>query len=316
MTSATYTALADCARRRIEQEWTCTAAERAVLQLIADLSFGLGQTWAYVPCLADFAAVLGVHKSTVCRALRGARKKGYLEILQRRDETLYTLCTQTRGEAADGAQDEAAAVRRRLVELNQARLQGQADPDGQARLPGVLPSEETGAPAAAFSAMMEETARPWPTEGSQRRKVEASAGATDEEEPLAEFHARLENLVRTAERRRGEVESGAAPPPEPPPQRSQAAIFDEAMEKLCRGLKGEPLFVLQQVRAEVQTRGNLQEAAFFKYGGAWRKRVMEHTAAVREAVGEHKNLRLTQGQGADEPGAWIFRRMQSFAQTG
>lgn len=303
MSDATYTALADCARRRIEQEWDCSGTERELLRLITYLSFDLGQTWALIPCLADFAAILGVHKSTVSRALRSVRKKGYLLVLMRREETLYSICTETRGTAAE-TRGTAAETRSRLVEMNKNRLQGKADADGQQRLPGILPSEETAAPAAAFAAMVEESERatiqpPDATNHVPRETtLPATTRAAADDGTDEAFQRRLERMVTTMESQRGDAPAESLP--------RNTDRFDEEMERLCRGLKGEPLHAMERLREEFQSAGKLQEAVLFKWGRVWRKRCLQQTRPLLEACGEHKNLRLTTGKGADEPGAWIY----------
>ncbi|WP_395736306.1 hypothetical protein [Prosthecobacter sp.] len=328
MTDETYSALASCARRRIEQEWSCTAAERAVLQLVTDLSLDLGQTWAFVPCLSDFAAVLGIHKSTVSRALRSALKKGFLLVLKRREETLYCICTETRGDAAAPDESKGREARARLVELNQTRLQGRADPDGQQRIPGILPSEETAAPARAFAAMIEE-----PEPSSSKVPLHETIAVpretilppkTGAEEPWEETEQRIQAMVAAAERSRAEVP--APPPPAPmsaPIQRAtgqssapsgDAANLDRAMLKLCRGLDDQARHVMERLREEFRSGGKLQEAQFFKWGRAWKKRAVDYPRECLEVAGEHKNLRLTTGP-ADEPGGWMFRALQDLTST-
>jgi hypothetical protein len=324
MTSETYMALAGCARKRIEQEWSCSAAERSVLQLVADLSFELGQTWALVPCLGDFAAVLGVHKSTVSRALRSALKKGFVLVLKRREETLYSICTETRGTATPADAQQGEAVRSRLVKLNQTRLQGLADADGQQRLPGVLPSEEVEAPGRAFVAMMEEPQAASNAAASASNQgldatlavprgtmatpeTRATAGGGDDEPP-DELHRKLEAMVRAQEKAWGEVpEAGPARVPASPQEKDS---LEKEMVKLCRGLNPEQRHALAQVRTEFQSGGKLQEAAFFNWGRLWRKHVINHTRICLEVAGEHKALRLSTGKAANEPGAWMYRAMQ------
>lgn len=309
VTSETYNALAECARRRLEHEWDCTDAEHALLSFITELSFDLGQTWAHVPCLADFAAVLGLHKSTICRALRSARKKGFLLILMRRDETLYSICTETRGSTAEeSGADLARLTRARLVEMNKNRLQGKADADGQQRIPGILPSEEVEAPARAFEALLEATnevegaTKSVPCETKTPPASQAQSGDEDDETD-AEFQARLERMTRTMEQQRGDPVIPPAPPG------SDRQRLDEEMSRLCRGLKGEQLHAMERLREEFSSAGKLQEAVFFKWGRAWLKRVRSNARLVLEACGDHKNLRMT-GKGADEPGAWIFTAMK------
>lgn len=304
MTTETYLALAACARRRIECEWACSGAEGGMLMLIAELSFDLGQTWACIPCLADFAAVLGVHKSTVSRALRSVRKKGYLQVLMRRDETLYSICTETRGEMAP-AHDDGAQVKAKLVEMNKNRRAGTADADGQQRLPGVLPSEEIEAPARAFEAMIEVEAAPENVPRGTTLPPATRATAGDAEETDAEFHARLERMTRTMEAVR------ETPQPQPQaPSRQEIHSLDAEMAKLCRGLKGEPLHALERLREEFKSGGKLQEAVFFKWGRPWRTRAINHPRQCLEVASEHKNMRLCTGTTADEPGAWMYRALQ------
>ncbi len=316
MTTETYPALADCARRRIEHEWECSGTERELLQLITALSFDLGQTWALIPCLADFAAVLGVHKSTICRALRSVRKKGWLLVLMRRDETLYSISTETRGTAAAETRSTAAETRARLVEMNKNRCQGKADADGQQRLPGILPSEETAAPAAAFAAMLEQPPHSpshVPRETNEQSTPRAAAG----DDTDAEFHARLESLVHAAEKRRQESEvneSSALPRPSPPTSEERCRL-DAKMRTLCAGLKGEALHAMQRLREEFSSAGKLQEAAFFNWGSKWRQRCKDSPRLVLECAGAHKDIRLID-KPAKEPGAWIWSQMRVCAESG
>lgn len=309
MTNDTYIALGACARKRIEHEWSCSSAERAILQFITDLSFDLGQTWAYVPCLSDFAAVLDIHKSTVSRALRSALKKGFLLVLKRQDETLYSICTETRGNAVPADATKAAEVRARLVAMNQTRLQGHADPDGQQRLIGVLPSEETAAPARAFEAMIEAPEQPLPAphlvprETNSPPPTPAIAGDGAEETDL-EFQRRLEGMVKAAEDARQRVSEAVAKP-----SAADASNLDKEMVKLCRGLSSEQKHVMERLREEFASGGKLQEARFFKYGGYWKSLVKKHPRQCAEVAGEHKNMRLISGP-ANEPGAWMYRALQ------
>ncbi len=309
MITETYTTLAACARRRLAGEWDCTAAERDLLTLITELSFDLGQTWAAVPCLADFAAVLGIHKSTVCRALRRAREKGYLLVMLRRDETLYSLSTETRGNASEKP-GKASQVKAHLLHLNRLRAGGTADITGQQRIPGVLPSEETEAPARAFAALLEDhtPAKPPPS-----RAIDATDTETD-----AEFRTRLERMVLTMEAKRQE-ETPPSPPsasssrltPHASPTPAEAQTFDQQMHTLCRGLRGESLHAMERLREEFATGGKLEEAAFFKWGRLWKSRAQKHPLQCQQIAGEHKALRLQNGRGASQPGAWMYRALQS-----
>lgn len=315
MITETYQALAACARRRLAGEWDCTPAERDMLTLITELSFDLSQTWAAVPSLADFAAVLGIHKSTVCRALRSARQKGFLLVMLRRDETLYSLCTETRGTATT-TPGEAMQVKARLVEMNRVRAGGTSDVDGQQRLPGVLPSEETEAPAKAFSALMEV---PEPIPNVSRGTIQSPATRPppddEDKETDAEFRARLERMVLTMEEQRGDSPMPAVPADSPRSRRDisplEAQSFDEQMARLCRGLRDEQRHAMHLLRDEFASAGKLEEAAFFKWGRLWKSRVLKNPLQCLQVAGEHKAMRLTNGgRGADQPGAWMYRAMQ------
>lgn len=312
MTCETYTALAACARRRIDSEWSCSNSERDLLMLITELSFDLAQTWAMIPSLADFAAVLGVHKSTICRTLRSARKKGFLLVLMRRDETLYSVCTETRGTPHEAEDDRAAKTKARLVEMNKNRRAGTADADGQGRLLGVLPSEEVEAPARAFAALVEDFSKEpksVPCETIPTQATRANVGVDDDDETDAEFHARLERMTRSMEQARGEVPATQSSPPSIPPSRQECQSLAAEMDKLCRGLKGTTLHAMERLREEFASAGKLQEAAFFKWGRKWRSHATKWPHQCLEVAGEHKNLRLTTG-GAREPGAWMYRALQ------
>lgn len=314
MITETYTALAACARRRLAGEWDCTAAERDLLTLITELSFDLQQTWAAVPCLADFAAVLGLHKSTICRALRSARQKGYLLVMLRRDETLYSISTETRGNASE-TPGKASQVKARLIEINRVRAGGTADINGQQRIPGVLPSEETEAPAKAFAALLEETTSATPPPSRV-------APEDDDTETDAEFRTRLERMVLTMEAQRQDQPAAsfdsrfrphASIPAETPrsPSPAEAQTFDEQMRTLCRGLRGDTLHAMERLREEFASAGKLEEAAFFKWGRLWKSRAQKHPLQCLQIAGEHKALRLQNGRGADQPGAWMYRALQA-----
>lgn len=241
MTLEAYNAIAASARQRIEAGWKCTDAERAILGLVNDLSYELGQSLAVVPCLSDFAAALGVHKSTVSRAVRSALKKGYLLIVKRRDETLYGICMDTPADAAPtGEQESRESARRRLVELNENRLQGQADSNGQQRLPGIFESEEISAPAQAFAAMLqqdlEDRAESPPP---PRAAPEPSAMPA----PLRQCHvtttdmdARLSRLQDTMAIAR---ETAADPPAFRRAAPSTATSHEQQWQEMSRGLSGD-----------------------------------------------------------------------------
>jgi hypothetical protein len=285
----TYTALETCARRRLSSEWRCSEAEREMLGLIVDLSFGLGQTWAVVPCLADFAAACGIHKSTACRALRAAVTKGYVQILQRQGETLYTICTATRGQPDDAATEAKQAARERLLAMNRTRHQGTADIDGQERLPGVFESEEITAQAAAFEAIIEEPATPPdPLEKllrtmEQRRQAEAPA-------PPTENH-----LARPA-----------TPDLPPPSARMEMGSLESQWLEMTRGLKDDQLHCLEMIREECRQRAGGEAELMGGYRWAWRKRAKEQTRLYVEAAGVCKAMRLESGIISKSPCAFIY----------
>lgn len=287
----TYEALTECARRRISSEWRCSVAEHEMLSLIVDLSYAIGQSWCVVPCLADFAAACGIHKSTASRALRSAVQKGYLQILSRQGETLYTIITTTRGSGAEVDATKKNETRRRLLEMNRSRLQGIADPSGQARLPGVFESEETEAPAAAFDALVE--------------------GPTPIDEPL-------NRLMRTMDLRRAEEpqpqhtgpeENQTSPSVRPQTGRMEVGSYEAQWQEMTRGLNDQSLFCLEQIRSECQQRKG-GEAEFFQWRWKWRSRAQKQTRLYLEAAAVCKALRLENGTIPDSPGAFIYRSVQ------
>ena len=336
MTKDAYKALTDCAFRRIEREWECNESERAVLHLVNELSFALEQTWAAIAKLSDFGEALGYHKSSISRAIRSASRKGYLAVTKFRDETLYTVCIQTKGQSV-AEDDTRAAAKKRLIEQQMRRLKGTGDLDGQIRLPGILPNEEVEVPSKAFEAMLEEiameTAAPpaaattttttttttTPAGESVPRGTESlvrprSVEAVEEED----LSVKLERLARTQAAIRGEdlsVPANFDQPAARPATSSEKVRLDAQMAQFCRGLTGEPLYAMQRVREEVQAGGKLEEAAFFKYGTLWRQRAETWAHQLLEAAAAHKEMRL-RGQRANSPGAWIFATWkQIVAQT-
>lgn len=334
MMTETYQVLAECAHRRIGQEWACTEAERAVLSLVNDLSFCLGQSLALVPCLADFAAVTGLHKSTISRAIRSALKKGYLMIVKRRDETLYAVCTDTAGTVATEEGQDREAAKERLVQLNETRLQGQADGNGQQRLPGILPSEEIAAPAAAFAAMLEASEpekRP-----NELCSDDSPPAATRVNSPVyvapEEVLGKLDRLTRAMDERRGDgvrvASAAVAPDPVKPdvvlfanhPQGQRPLVATEARrrsggreparwEAISRGLQGDALHALETIREECILAGEKEEQAFYQWGLTWRKRCTAFPLASVQAAGICKAMRQ-EGSRVRAPGAFIYRELQ------
>lgn len=294
----TYQALDECARRRIGREWDCTDAEREILTLITDLSYALGQSWAVVPCLNDFAEACGVHKSTVSRALKSALSKGFLQILQRQNETLYAVCTAQSGDKSEDDQQRRTLARDRLKKLNQVRDQGAADVDGQQRIPGVFPSEETAAPAAAFEAILE-------TESDQETPV------------IEDTEHRLEKLLRTMRRTQGEPEIAPTTTSQRRPEKRgvekrgpEIGSFEAQWLEASKGLSGDPLYALELIRNECMAVGGEQPSAFYQFRFAWRKRVQQHPRKYLEAAGVCKALRLEGNQSISQPGAFIYRSVQ------
>lgn len=274
----TYTALEECARRRIGAEWECSDAERAVLLLINELSHALGQSWALVPTVSQLAQALGIHRSTAGRAIRSAVAKGYLQILHRRDETLYSICTETPGAAVQDAARHAA--RERLLELNRNREQGGADGNGQQRLPGIFPSEEVAAPAAAFGAMLEQG-----TPGVHAQRIETA-------------------LQRIAQ--------NTAPVTAP---RRAAGKYDAKWADMTRGLTDQESYCLEFIRDECRAKGSKGEAEFYQWGTKWRQRAKSQTCHYIEAAGVCKAMRL-EGKGPESPGAFMYRTVEAMLKIG
>lgn len=303
MTQDAYTALADFAFKRIEQDWICTDAERAVLILVNELSFVLGQSFALIPCLADFAAATGLHKSTISRAVRSALKKRYLQILKRGDEILYSLWTETPANAPsmEGAEESKESAMQRLVKLNEERLQGKSDGNGQQRLPGIFESEETGAPAAAFAAMMAQedpTLSSAPAPAAQRpQSLSTAPTAQDVEE-------RLSRLSQGMEEARERQETVSTPRPVASVVTASSKREVE-WEEASRGLKGDSLYALECIRSEAASAGERGLAEFFQWRFSWRKRVVSNPLLWAESAGVHKSMRL-EGKPARSPGAFIY----------
>ncbi len=307
MIDETYIALANCARSRIAQEWQCHGAERDLLALIVELSFALGQSWAVVPCLADFAEACSMHKSTASRALRAAVAKGHLEILQRQGETLYRICTETKAEPDPQARAKQQTARERLVKLNQARFQGTADADGQGRIPGVFESEEMEAPAAAFDAITEAENVPRGT----KHLVSPAVSVVE---------SKLESLMRTMNSRRDPeaVPPGARPgggmptsvPPPPVTSRMEVGNVDSQWQEMTRGLSDQAIHCLEMIREECRHRkGGMAE--FFQWSLKWRQRASQHTRLYLEAAAVHKSMRLESGTIAKSPGAFIYMSVKT-----
>lgn len=323
MTLDAYTALSNCASRRIESEWLCTDAERAVLSLINELSFALGQSLAIVPSLSDFAAATGFHKSTISRAIRSALKKDYLMILKRRDEILYGICTETEGTVATTTGDNKEEAKKRLVELNQNRLQGKADANGQQRLPGVLENEEVEAPTRAFAAMMHEISDE-PSPVRDLGGTERTAGVATAQRPGPENRPRLgssnvsatdvETRLSRLTERMEEAREQRHPSPlfEPTPRTTSS--YEKQWNEASRGLQGDSLYALELIRDECVIAGPKQEAAFYQFRFAWRKRVQERPRLAAESAGVCKAMR-NEGNPPKEPGGFIYRTMQAASQV-
>lgn len=286
----TYQALAEESRRKIRQEWDCCASESVLLALIVDLSYEIGQSWCVVPSLADFAEACGIHKSTASRALRRAVTKGRLEILQRQGETLYRLITTAPATCAAKANEQSMKrARNRLLVMNQTRLQGRADPDGQSRLPGVFDSEEIEAPAAAFKAIVSTPEKPGP------------------EDPLNKLLRTMQRLNPSSEDER--PENIKPEDTRTTSQRMTVGSFDSQWHELTRNLSDQVVFCLEQIRAECQQRKG-GEAEFFQWRWKWRQRAQKDTRLYLEAAGICKAMRLESGTVAESPGAFIYRSVE------
>lgn len=299
----TYTALAETGRRRIADEWQCTTAEADLLSLICDLSFSIGQSWCVVPCLTDFAQACGIHKSTASRALRACVNKGYLQILSRKDETLYGLIVTTREESPKTKNSDRSDARTKLVTINKGRLQGCADANGQQRIPGVFESEELEAPAVAFQVMVEQPEAP-------------KAAATPD--PLDRLLATMrQRETPTAETPKPALQPAAMQAPRPQPSATQAPRQERAepgsyaaqWQEMTKNLGDDAVYCLEQIRTECQQRKGA-EADFFAWRWLWRKRAQKQTLLYLEAAGVCKALRLEKGSIAENPGAFIYRSVQ------
>lgn len=312
MTLETYKALADLAFKRIEQDWTCTDAERAVLNLVNELSFVLGQSLALIPCLGDFAAATGLHKSTISRAVRSALKKGYLQIVRRRDEILYSVCTDTPANtpSPDGAEESKESAIHRLVKLNEERLQGKSDGNGQQRLPGIFESEELHAPAQAFAAMLQQDLQ---AAVGTSLSPPAAAPAPPAPAPMRQCHVTISEIDDRLSRLRDSMDLAREAPTAPAPVRRSSVTsqtYEQQWLEMSRGLSGDALYALERLREECQLAGPREEASFYQWRFKWRKRAMHFPRQCAEAVGVCKAMRQ-EGNAPKHPGAFVYRTLQS-----
>lgn len=307
MTAEAYQAIASCAARKIEQEWDCTDAERAVLSLINECSYAVGQSLALIPKLADFVEVTNLHKSTISRAIRSASKKGYLMIVKHRGETLYSIATETPGNQAtpDGQAREAA--RQRLIEMNRGRLQGQADANGQQRLPGIFESEELQAPVRAFDALMQDPPAAPDPEPAPAPPRTVAAPMT---EPPTEVESRLSRLQESMAAARGDHPSPSRPPNAPNAQNAKETKRKTEWHAAIRGLKGDSLYAMEQLMEECKAVGETEVQALLQYRFSWRGKAQRHPRLMAESVGVCKAMRL-EGKGPAKPGAFVHRTLQT-----
>gem|GEM_PF-5769930 len=327
MTAEAYGALAETAERRLALEWDCPKAMRAILSLIVRLSYGERRSWACIPNLGDVVAVTGYHKSTVSRALRGAVKRRYLMTAKFGEENLYQVCTATRGAAAEGRGAEGvedasrAAALARLVEIQRRRAGGEADADGQMRMPEFFASEEVETPAAAFEAMMEQVqGAPGSGSGPEREPVVSGGAVLTEAEldrmPEADYRVYLAGLAE-------QIRSVSRPPPpsvsrvatiEPEAvrvgpgsvARADVERLDAEFARMTHGLSAEATHALRVLREEVKHAGKVQEAQFLKGRVFWRETAAKHPLALAEAAGAHKGRRLESGFVAKQPAGWVW----------
>lgn len=300
----TYTALAETGRRRIAEEWQCTTAEADLLSLICDLSLSIGQSWCVVPCLTDFAQACGIHKSTASRALRSCVNKGYLQILSRKDETLYGLLVTTREESPKAKNTDRTDARTKLVTMNKGRLQGCADANGQQRIPGVFESEEIDAPAVAFQVMVEQPA------------ALKEAASPDPLDRLLATMRQRENPPAETSKPSPQPAARQAPRPQPSAtqaprqERAEPGSYSAQWQEMTKNLSDDAIYCLEQIRTECQQRKGA-EADFFAWRWLWRKRATQQTRLYLEAAGICKAMRLESGTICDSPGAFIYHSVTS-----
>lgn len=277
----------ECAVRRVEREWQVSDCERECLRLVAELSFGLEQSWALVPGVCAFAEATGFHKSTVSRALRSCVARGLLMVLRRRNETLYQLCLAERGERR-GQEHVMTAARARLLEINRRRLRGVEDVDGQMRLDGILPNEEIEAPAMAFEAAVE----------AENQKPESREAGAEDDDPEAALMNRIKAWPLANDAK-------------PVARQPDAAGTDDVLDGLEAELSGKAQTAFQRLREEFATGGRSSTMKLAEWGRkTWLGLCRKKPELVLIACGVHKDFRLT-GKAANEPGAFIYRQIQA-----
>lgn len=301
-----YDLLRECARRRIEEEWDLTGREQTVLRVIELASFGSGQKKAHIPTQALLATACGLHRSDVCRALKRLITMGALSLRRHREETLYEIelhcdTVPRRTQVSNQERDAAMAA---LLELQERRQGGRADPSGQARLHGVLgPAEDARLETDALRAALEPPAeqsglsvqRNVPTVPPNPAPVERGLDPDEVDRQMAEFRRNMAAGSRSGPEKGRGVRSSAGTPP-------------VNLDDYKLGLTAEQAYLWDCLVEEARRGSEVGWDEFVRYAPAWRKRLQEHPVALREAISDHK---LRSKGAADLPGAYIFNRMKA-----
>lgn len=285
MTSDTYQLLHELSLSRVEREWSLSDAERSVMRAMVRLSYGEGQSWALIPCQQKLATALRVHKATVCRSIASCIRLGILEMMKRRDETLYRVMPNADGVPMNSDTESEKAMQE-LHELQRVRLRGEAEASGQMRIPGLLPSEEIDAPAEAFTAAM----------SLSRDEPQSKPAKAPDDESDEDFHRRLERIVRA---------TGANAPAEPTAAttsitaeiRTPGAMAPRSAESTWAGalrkLSPKQQELMEKMRAEARSTNRTSEADFVQWCWRWKSEVQKRKPRLlEELTAEHKYFRL------------------------
>ncbi len=302
-----YEALMKCARRRIDEEWALTGRERAILLLVARLSFGCQQKWACVPKQEVLGRAVRLHKSDASKLIRGLIARRALQVLRSGGEVLYQVCLHDMQVPRREDDAEAQAALEELLRIQERRHNGRADADGQGRLPGLTApvNEDVGLEADALRALLEEDlGLP-----SGVRNVTRGLELQTSEPGVSDLLARSEALMHlvpgkdedSAELTEVDMEAVEAIRRDMEPARRHGA---DVLDHFKQGLSGELAYLWDCLVTEFD-RVPGGRASLRRYAGQWRNRLLQNPDAVREAIGDHK---LRKGGPADAPGAWMYQR--------
>lgn len=305
-----YDLLRECARRRIEEEWDLTGREQTVLRVIELASFGCGQKKAHIPTQALLATACGLHRSDVCRALKRLITMGALSFIRHREDALYEIevhCDTVPRRTQVTTQEREAAMAA-ILELQERRRGGRADPNGQERLYGVLgPAEDAALETDALRAALEPNAeRNTPTVERNTLGVQQNSPRPQEPElDPAEVTRHMDEFRRRMAAGSGS-RSSASWSGRGAKSTSPAGERDN-LDRYKLGLDPEQSHLWDCLVTEIQRGSAVGWSEFVQYAPLWRKRLLEHPAALREAISDHK---LRAKGSADLPGAYIFNRMR------